>query len=465
MSFNLSHTPHQTQPARFLGQPAGRWLGAFIGLLALLQLALIAVPRADGHLLGSDGIYYFAYLRSALLEGNFNISSEIALYNASLPSVAEVEIQMRDAPHLNYSYAIGTSLLWLPFFIVGHLIVRLLVLTGVHLPLDGYSYFEEAAVCLGSLAYGAMGLWLIYRFLSRRFGEARALTSTLVTVSGGFLVYYLLFEPSMSHACSMFAASWFFTLALREPELNEEVVPGWKLGLATALMVLVRWQNLVFVLACLPVLLFRSPITKAKLLRLLQAGLVALMGFFPQLLFWRINLGTWLTIPQGSHFMDWSHPQLLNILFTLQHGLISWTPLTALSLIGLSLYTRRRQAGALFEGLTLTAAFALMWYVNAAVTADIGGGASFGMRRFDSCGLIFACGLAALLESAARHKLSRWACAGVLGLLLLWNALFMIQYRLHFIDPIQPITAAELVFGKFKMLSQLTDKLKARLQR
>lgn len=429
-----------------------RGLAAFFGLLVLLQLALIPVPRADNHLIGSDGIYYFAYLRSAMLQGNTDISDEIRLYNASLPAQAEVEIQMRDAPHLNYAYAIGTSLLWLPFYAVGHGLALGLHAAGLPVAVNGYSYWEEAAVCLGSLLYACLGLWLLYRWLLRRFSPGKSLAALLATVNGSFLVYYLVFEPSMSHACSLFAASWFFCLSLADEDSRPS---GWLLGLAAGLMVLVRWQNLVLGVLCLPGLLSPRPDWR----RLGQTLLTAALVFSPQLLFWRVHLGSWLTIPQGEHFLDWAHPQLLAVLFSLQHGLLSWTPLLGLSLPGLVLYARRRRAEALICALAL----GLMWYVNASVVADIGGGAAFGMRRFASCGPIFVLGLAALIDAASRRQ--RAWLAAILLALIGWNGLFIVQYRLHFIDPIAPISRHELIQGKWEMLGQLGARLRQRLQR
>lgn len=430
-----------------------RWLFGFFGLLTLLQLALIPVPRADNHLIGSDGIYYFAYLRSLVIEGNIDIGSEIKLYNASLPARSEVEIQMRDAPQLNYAYAIGTPMLWLPFYLVGHGLAWLLHTAGLPVALDGYTSLEEAAVCLGSLLYGCLGMRIMYGFLKRRFTSQQALLATLGSVSGTFLIYYLIFEPSMSHACSLFAASWFFSLSL---EQRAKKPSGWLLGLAAGLMVLVRWQNLVLGVACLPGLL-----QARDWKRFAQTGLTALLVFGPQMLFWHINLGSWLTIPQGEHFMDWAHPALLKVLFTLQHGLLSWTPLVALCLLGLGLYARRARAEALICGL----AFGLMWYVNAAVTIDIGGGAAFGMRRFDSCGLIFALGLAALIRACWQSARQRRLVALVILLLIGWNGLFIIQYRLHFIDPIQPLSLSELTLGKWQMLGQMGEKIRQRFQK
>lgn len=156
--------------------------------------------------------------------------------------------------------------------------------------------------------------------------------------------------------------------------------------------------------------------------------------------------------------MDWSHPQLLTVLLTLQHGLLSWTPLIAFCLLGLALYLKRARQ----EALICWLAFALMWYVNAAVTADIGGGAAFGMRRFDSCGLIFALGLAALLERSQPLRWGKPLCQLSLLLLIGWNGLFMMQYRLHFIDPIAPISQAEMFQGKWQMLSQIGSKISQR---
>lgn len=457
---------NQAEPDRLAAQQSDRrlrvWLWGFFGLLALLQLALIVVPRADGHLIGSDGIYYFSYLRSWLLEGNPDISSEIALYNASLPPAAEVEIQMRDAPHLNYAYAIGTPILWLPFFLLGHGIVLLLHALGQPVALHGYTYWEEAAVCLGGLIYGCLGIWIVWRWLGARFGPGTALTATLGTVAGTFLIYYLLFEASMSHACSLFAAAWFFSLWLpQRTEDQARTAPGWLLGLAAGLMVLVRWQNLVLVLACLPLLIAHYRGRQQAVQNLVTMAGTALLVVFPQMLFWKLTMGSWLTIPQGPHFIDWAHPQILTVLFTLQHGLISWTPLTALCLIGLGLYARRDRP----EALSLGLAFALMCYVNAAVTADIGGGAAFGMRRFDSCGPIFALGLAALLQALPATLASRWLSRLSLAALIAWNALFIVQYRLHFIDPIAPITFDELVMGKVRMIGQVGDKIRQRLKR
>lgn len=430
-----------------------RWLFGFFGLLTLLQLVLIPVPRADNHLIGSDGIYYFAYLRSLVVEGNVDIRSEIELYNASLPTESEVEIHMRDAPNLNYAYAIGTSLLWLPFYLVGHGLAWLLHTAGLPVALDGYTYLEEAAVCLGSLLYGCLGIWLIYDLLKRRFTPQQALLATLGSISGTFLIYYLIFEPSMSHACSLFAASWFFHLSL---EQRAKKPSGWLLGLAAGLMVLVRWQNLVLGVACLPGLL-----QARDWKRLAQTGLTALLVFLPQMLFWHIHLGSWLTIPQGQHFMDWAHPALIQVLFTLQHGLLSWTPLVALCLLGLGLYARRART----EALICWLAFGLMWYVNAAVTIDIGGGAAFGMRRFDSCGPIFALGLAALIQACWRSAWQHRLLALALLLLIGWNGLFIMQYRLHFIDPIAPIGLSELTMGKWQMLGQLGEKIQQRLHK
>src|SRR5205823_13443310 len=89
-------------------------------------------------------------------------------------------------------------------------------------------------------------------------------------------------------------------------------------------------------------------------------------------------------------------------LFSWYHGMWTWTPLLALSLIGLMLLWRddRRLAAA---GI---ATFILQWIIIAAFDRSLWGLLAFGQRRFDSCTIFFLIGLAAFLV-----RLPRWLAA------------------------------------------------------
>ena len=95
----------------------------------------------------------------------------------------------------------------------------------------------------------------------------------------------------------------------------------------------------------------------------LLAAAAAVLVFLPQMLAWRRLYGSLVTMPQGGGFVDWSSPHLLDTLFSADHGLFTWTPLTLLGLLGLLALLRRDAA--LATGALL--AFAATAWVNGGV--------------------------------------------------------------------------------------------------
>ena len=91
--------------------------------------------------------------------------------------------------------------------------------------------------------------------------------------------------------------------------------------------------------------------------------------------------------------MQWGAPALAAILFSDNHGLLTWTPIVALVIAGFIPLVQRHRA----IGVTAAAVFVVSWYVNAAVF-DWWAGEAFGARRFLSCYPVFVLALAALFE-------------------------------------------------------------------
>jgi hypothetical protein len=134
---------------------------------------------------------------------------------------------------------------------------------------------------------------------------------------------------------------------------------------------------------------------------------------------------------------NWTRPELWNVLFSSNHGLLSWTPLLLLSLAGLIRFRRFDGELALSLGLT----FLAFYYVIAShVTWH--GIASFGNRFFVSLTPLFVLSLAAALEPLGRLAPRRGFVlgSGVLGFFILWNAGLMFQWGTHMIPPRGPIS-------------------------
>ena len=234
-------------------------------------------------------------------------------------------------------------------------------------------------------------------------------------------VYYSLVSPTYSHAASMLAVSafWFVWVAtLDRQTIGRYAAVGALAGFAA----LMRWQDAV--LLAIPVVEAawhqRHGGAARNLARATAAAAAAAAVFLPQMAVWSVLYGSPIVIPQGSGFMRWTDPALWSVLFSDNHGLLTWTPIVALSLAGLVPLTRRYPP----IGTAAIAFVVVTWYVNAAV-ADWWGGEAFGARRFISCYPVFVLGLAAMFSELRRPIAVKALAIGFISCTLL----LLLQYQ------------------------------------
>jgi hypothetical protein len=184
----------------------------------------------------------------------------------------------------------------------------------------------------------------------------------------------------------------------------------------------VRWQNGVYLLLPAVDLLIAwraGEVLSTLVKRGLLMGVAVFAGALPQMLAWKAIYGEYILPypPHGADFVRLDHPFLLNLLFSSRHGLLSWTPVFWLCVLGIVPLTKAnpRRFGILWAPLII------MTYVNAC-SGDWWSGGSFSNRRFDSLLPVFALGLAAFLRAAqgfvGRHP------ASLLATLVLWGAVW-----------------------------------------
>ena len=122
-----------------------------------------SLPRADNQLVGSDGVNYYAYLPSLVLDGDLDFRDEFRA--ARLFARGRRTAAYGDAEPVANPHGIGPALFWMPFFLLAHGSALLLNWAGLAVNLDGYSYFHQAIVLSGSILYGGLGLWFTYLFV------------------------------------------------------------------------------------------------------------------------------------------------------------------------------------------------------------------------------------------------------------------------------------------------------------
>jgi hypothetical protein len=370
-----------------------RWRRLLIAtgiLLIVLQLFRVFYG-AQTHLVTSDGDWYYAYLVSAYLDRDLDLSDEMAAWQRI---AGRPELSLPVGIPTPNPFTIGPALMWLPAFAAADLGVVLARALGSDIPRDGYAMPYQIGAAFATLLYGLLGVWFAFRaslwWCGR--GEQCWREGPGLATGGALLaspaLYYLFFEPTMSHGLSIFAASLLAWLWLRT-----DASSGWgrwaALGLAGGLCALIRPQDCLLLLLPLAGLaLVRPPRPAARAAALVGAAAVA---FLPQMVVWWLTFGRPLGVPQGPGFMCWSHPALLQVWFSPHHGLFTWTPIWFISFLGLAGGGKERKPMLAM----LLVVFLLESYANAAA-ADWWAGDSFGARRFLSMFPLFTIGLSGL---------------------------------------------------------------------
>ena len=414
-------------------RPNGWWRAAerrpvatlsLVGLIFAVTylVAVLGLPAGAGRIINGDAIQYFAWLQSAVVDGDLDFSNDYRQLYASADPATNVWLRSRTPagrpPNL---MSVGPAILWSPFYVSARLA------EGVVGPGPQSEALLQASVGVAGIVYATLGACLTFWACALLFPRAAAFWATLVVWLAGPAIYYSLVSPTYSHATSLFAVSLFVYVWLRTrgaPGIGQTIL----LGALAGLVAMVRWQDaLVLLLPVVEALVLvcrRQASVVAVTIRLAVLGLAAGVAFLPQLLAWNAVYGTPLLIPQGAGFMRWTQPAMLSVLFSLKRGLFSWTPALLPAAVGLPLLIRRDRLAGWMILLVLIVAV----YVNASVQ-DWWAGEAFGARRFIGFGVFLALGLAALMTvpaAASRPALVAWFSVAAIA----YNLLFLFQYQL-----------------------------------
>lgn len=388
-------------------------------LLFILIFAILAVFILNNQIIG-DPFSYYAWVRSALFDHDFNFLNEYTKFNpGSWTALAWPEnLAYTQTGMLNNPFSIGPGLLWLPAVLIAYFLTFItnffFALFGLEAIInDGYSFYYQFLVCFWNYLLGLAGIYFTYLVVTKFFGKRLSLYATLAIVFGTAVFNYLYNEPTSSHNTSLFIIGLLYFLLFNQ---KEKSIKQWFLiGLVSGFVFLVRWQQIIFLL---PVAweLFQNLRNKA-FTNIISFCLI----FFPtislQFLAWWAISGSFIFLPQGTGFVSLtgflagSPPAFIRVLFSANHGLFYWTPVVAIAVIGL-IFCLKKYSIARW-GLLI---FILSLVINSNLS-DLFGGYSFSGRRFIENSFFLTFGLAGLIKYFKENFVF------LLGLvfLILWN--------------------------------------------
>lgn len=445
----------------------------------LLLLFLCSLPLVNPIVHG-DGVGYYAYARAPLIQHNLRFEEDWRRANLNfsqsrlLPNGQLSPDQYTDTGYVSNLFSIGPALLWIPFLLVAHVFVLLSNALGAHTSADGFSFPYILAMSLGTALYGFLGLFFSYLLARKHVEGLWAFLATVGIWGASSLPVYMYFNPAWSHAQSAFAVAlflWYWERTHGTRTLFEWIF----LGFIAGLMIDVYFPNGVFLLlpfievSCGYLSLARTKDFSAAR-RLLAANFSFLasiaFAFMPTLITRKIIFGGFFRFGAYTALpWDWTARYWRFVLFSSEHGLLSWTPLLAVSLAGFFLSPRSARRVTAYLGVGAAA----FYYVISSYPIWHGM-ASFGNRFFISVTPVFVFGLALFLQrfrgffgSVRRAFVT---AAALLLLFILWNAGFIFQWGAHLISPRGPVSFSEVAHNQiFVVPRQLSIGLKSYLFR
>lgn len=438
----------------------------------LILLFFITLPLSNPWVRG-DGVGYYAYARSLIIERHLDFRKDWQHGNDSfilgrLDAKGQVnEAQYTSTGHIANIWTIGPAILWTPFLVLTHLGVLLCDHFGAHISADGFSAPYLITMACATTVYGFLGLWISFSLARKYFRERSSFLATLGIWWASSLPVYMYFNPSWSHAHSCFIVAlflWYWNRTRGERTIAQWIV----LGLLSGLIVDVYYPNGVLLLV--PLLegiggywhYWKSSHNgRANIPRLFIRHLlfvvVFIVGLLPTLISRQIIFGgpfrTGYPSAEGWH---WHSPALLNVLFSSDHGMLSWTPILALALVGLALFRRVDKPLANYL-IAATAAY----YLVIAFYPNWDGLSSFGNRFFISLTPVFVLGVASFFDSVANQWNERAAAAfsyGITALFIVWNLGLIFQWGTHLIPARGPISWRDAAYNQVAVVPVQTAR-------
>jgi|SRR5579863_1933242 len=443
----------------------------------IFLLFLVSLPLVNPWVRG-DGVGYYAYARAPLIEHSLDFTHD---YQSANQSFRDDRIDANGQPlqrfrtrtgHLDNHFTVGPAILWAPFLLVAHILVLFARALGSGVAADGFSAPYRYAMAVGTCVYGFLALFLSYRLARKYAAPVWAFLACVAIWWASSLPVYMYFNPSWSHAHSAFAVAlflWYWD----ETRTNRSLRQWLLLALITGLMLNVYYANLMAV-SVLVVEAARQYVTilrsgqpsKRQALDLIKRhalfGLVVCVSMLPTFYSrWVVYGGPFETGYLRLRDFLWASPALFQVLFSANHGLLSWTPVLAISFLGVAFLAWKTPE----VGVPLAVACAA-FYVFFALYPDWAGISSYGNRFFVSLTAIFIVGLGVALERIAaifrRERIAVAMLSAVLAVFVLWNLGLIYQWGTHLVPTRGAISFREAVHNQvFVVPQQLTSQLRA----
>jgi hypothetical protein len=379
--------------------------------------------RRPEKVIENDISFYYGYLPAAFIYHDLTLK-----YTENPPEGYRAFFGPERAPNggLVIKTTMGLALLYLPFFLVGHLFAGLLGQVQ-----DGYSSAYCFALLFGSIVYMSAGLSLLRKLLLNWFDDNITALTLLCVFLGTNLFYYSTGESLMTHAYIFVLSIFFIWSTIRwykRPDFKSSLL----LGCISGLMILIRPTTVIITLifALYDIKAWKDLKQRVFYFKdhIVWLGLILLFVFLvwvPQLIYWKVNTGHWVFFSyQGEKFFL-NHPHVFQVLFSYRKGWLLYTPMMLFALVGLPLLWKKVSV---FRWSIPIITIVTIYLLSCWWSWWFGG--SYGYRGLIDLYAVLSFPLACSIEYFANKKAWRRITVAVAALVLIAFHLFQnLQYR------------------------------------
>lgn len=147
---------------------------------------------------GGDDTGYYAFLRSVFFDGDLDFFNELHYAHSE---------KIMPTGYVFNNWQMGQALVFLPFFIVGHLLALLYQGLGYPISVEGYSAPYYISTAVASVTFLFAGLALVFKILHSFIDKRFALITTLSIWLASPLIYFSFIRQRMSHTVEFFFAA------------------------------------------------------------------------------------------------------------------------------------------------------------------------------------------------------------------------------------------------------------------
>lgn len=252
--------------------------------------------------------------------------------------------------HYVMKYTMGLSILYSPFFFIGHIIAKL---TGF--AADGFSLPYQYSIFFGGIIYSIFAIIVLSRVLIRFFSERiTAIVLIIVVFATNYIIHITMSGQnanSHNYLFLSYALILCLTILWHESKKLKHIV---LLAVVCGITILSRPSEIVCL--AIPVLWGvankQTLIQKVRLLIrnyyqvLIFVAILAVIGSF-QFIYWKIQTGKFLYNSYGGNTgegLEFFSPYISKVLFSFRKGWLIYTPVMVFAIIGFIVMFKRNRA-------------------------------------------------------------------------------------------------------------------------